>query len=332
MVKSTAVVNMVSTITPVHNRPTLLIEAVNSVLSQTYRPVEIIIVDDGSDDGTPAAIQDLEAASGGLVISIRQSNSGPGVAREAGRQVARGEFIQYLDSDDLLLPRKFELQVEALVRNRDCGIAYGRTHFNVIGEPLREVAHKRTGERFGYLFPALLESRWWSTSTPLYRRTLTDCIGPWMPLWNEEDWEYDARAGAFGTKLCFCDAFVSVHRSHLPEEHLCFQGATDPKKLCDRAKAHELILSHAMAAGVPENQPEMQHFARELFLLARQCGSVGLAAESRQLFDLARAASTPERARGLDFRAYRALASVIGWGNAGRLAAFADRVRGLGYA
>lgn len=318
---------LVSTIIPVFNRPLLLQEAVDSVLRQTYRPIEIIIVDDGSTDATPEVIRRLEVSAPAVIRAFRQVNAGPGVARETGRQAARGEFIQYLDSDDLLLPRKFELQVGALREYPDCDIAYGKTQFVQIGEPAEPYAHRRTGERIEFLFPALLLSRWWCTQTPLYRRSLTDNIGAWSALWNEEDWEYDARAAALGAKLCYCDEFVSIQRSHEPEQHLCDQGDNDPKKLRDRAIAHRLILSHAQAAGITPEQPEMWHFARELFLLARQCGAVGLSAESKALFELARQASTPDRAQRMDFKLYRALANLVGWRLAGQLSCWSDRLR-----
>lgn len=321
-------IDLVSTIIPVYNRPTLLRQAVTSVLAQTYRPIEIIIVDDGSTDTTSEVILELEAAAPGVIRSLQQANAGPGVAREAGRQAARGEFIQYLDSDDLLLPHKFEVQVSSLRAHPECGIAYGKTQFAQVGQTPAGEAHKSTGEQHEFLFPALLIGRWWSTNTPLYRRSLCDRLGPWSKLWNEEDWEYEARAAAVGTKLCYCNEFVSVTRSHEPDQHLCYQGASDPRKLKDRAKAHELILSHARRAGIGCEIPEMQHFARELFLLARQCGAAGLAVEARELFQLARAASGSERSSGLDFRLYRLLAGMIGWARTGRLTCAMDRWRG----
>src|SRR5215472_7466164 len=108
---------LASTIIPVHNRALLLRQAVASVLAQTYRPIEIIIVDDGSTDDTAREAEALAKAYSG-VRAIHRSNGGPGAARETGRLAANGEFIQYLDSDDLLLPNKFELQVNGL---RRCG-------------------------------------------------------------------------------------------------------------------------------------------------------------------------------------------------------------------
>src|SRR5262245_3265283 len=98
---------LVSTIIPVHNRPALLREAVASVIAQTYRPVEIIIVNDGSTDATGREAEAL-AKTHSEVRAIHRENGGPGAAREKGRLAARGEFIQYLDSDDLLLPTKFK--------------------------------------------------------------------------------------------------------------------------------------------------------------------------------------------------------------------------------
>src|SRR5438128_7526719 len=99
---------LVTTIIPVFNRPSMLREAVASVVAQTYRPIEIIIVDDGSTDETARAVDDLGEQNPNEILVVHQDNTGPGLAREAGLQLATGEFIQYLDSDDVLLPRKLE--------------------------------------------------------------------------------------------------------------------------------------------------------------------------------------------------------------------------------
>jgi hypothetical protein len=205
-------------------------------------------------------------------------------------------------------------------------VAYGKTRFYRLGEEPRDEALKRTGEKIDAMFPAFLQSRWWSTSTPLYRRRITDVAGPWTNLRNEEDWEYDCRIAAQNVSLHYCDVFVSDTRLIL-DNRISANGSTDPHKLADRAKAHALIFAHAMTAKLSPSVPEMQHFARELFLLSRQCGAAGLAIEARDLFALAREASGPGRDRGIDFRLYRMIASAIGWSNAGRLACQLDRLR-----
>jgi glycosyltransferase involved in cell wall biosynthesis len=316
---------LVSTIIPVHNRPALLREAVASVLAQTYRPVEIIIVDDGSTDDTGREAAALAQAHP-EVHAIHRENCGPGSARETGRLAAQGEFIQYLDSDDVLLPAKFQFQVAGLRRSGDCAVSYGKTRFYAYGNRPTDVPWKRTGERISTMFPSFLQSRWWGTSTPLYRRNVTDLAGPWTELRNEEDWEYDCRIASKGVRLHYSNAFVSEERI-ISGPRLSAGGARDPEKLRDRATAHKTILEHAQHAGVAHDSPEMKHFARELFLLARQCGAVGLSDESRMLFDLARSASTSEHRHGLDFMAYRAAASIIGWSLAGRITCGLEKFR-----
>ena len=92
-------------------------------------------------------------------------------------------------------------------------------------------------------------------------------------------------------------------------------------------KRHTLIFFHARDAGLDERVPEMQHFARELFLLSRQCGAAGLAAESKELFAHARLASGITRGNGWDFKLYSLLAGVAGWTCAGRMACYSDSIR-----
>jgi glycosyltransferase involved in cell wall biosynthesis len=305
---------LVTTIIPVFNRAAMLREAVRSVLAQTYRPIEILIVDDGSTDDTGAAADALAAAHPEIRV-IHQENRGVGLAREAGRLAARGEFIQHLDSDDVLLPRKFELQVAGLNAHPECGISYGWTRSD-------GAVSKRTGERIETLFPAMLQSRWWDTPAPLYRASLVAAAGPWLALRMEEDWEYDARIAALGVRLHYVDDWVCELGSH-GEPRLSRRGHL-PEILRDRAAAHARILDHARRAGIRNDAPEMRHFARELFLLARQCGAAGLPAESRMLFERAREASLEH---SLQLRLYRAAAALLGWSNAGRLACFSDRLR-----
>ncbi|HEV8434968.1 MAG TPA: glycosyltransferase family A protein [Thermoanaerobaculia bacterium] len=310
---------LVSTIIPVFNRSTLLVEAVSSALEQTYPQLEVIVVDDASTDDTPQVIASL-CERDARVRSVRRENGGPGLARETGRQAARGEFIQYLDSDDLLLPRKFELQVAALRADPSAGIAYGITRYRDAAGDEIACMWKEANQVQRKMFPSFLVSRWWETVTPLFRRSVTDAAGPWTNLRLEEDWEYDCRIAALDPDLAFVDEVLAEHRDHV--EARLSRGGNDPERLRMRARAHVLIAGHAQRAGIDRSLPAMQHLGRDLFHLARQCGAAGLRQESRELLTAAVKISAAR-----DLRTYNFVARLIGVRNAGTMAETLDRFR-----
>jgi glycosyltransferase involved in cell wall biosynthesis len=318
--------DLVSTIIPVFNRPLLLREAVRSVLAQTYTPIEIIIVDDGSTDSTPQVCRELAEQNPGLVRFLIRENGGPGAARAAGTAAAQGEFVQYLDSDDLLAPIKFERQVNALRSRPDCDVAYCKTRQYWHESPPPDVPTARTGERLPALFPELLLGRCWRTLTPLYRRSVVERAGPWSLLRQDEDWEFEARVAAMGAKLVWCDEFLADVRDH-SSARAGNEWVRNPQRMRDRCTAHRLIYDHARRAGVGPADRPMQCFARTLFLLARQAGAMGLTGESEMLFGLAREAAGPAGNRSRDYRIYAWLAGCAGWRWAGRLACWWDRWR-----
>lgn len=307
--------NLVSTVIPVYNRGTMLREAVDSVLAQTWRPIEILIVDDGSTDDTPAVAAAIAAAHPAVVRNLHQDNAGPGVARQLGLEASQGEFVQFLDSDDLLLPEKFALQVAGLRSDPGAGIAYGKSYRQRLGkrQPHPEA---RVYEQHHTLFPVLLKYRIWETITPLYRRDLLDRIGSWPRSRQLEDWEYDAQAAAFGAQLCFVDAFVAVSCDH-GDERLCHLWMRDASAMRERIGAYVAVLNHAKRAGVARESAEMQQFVRSLFWMARSAGSHGLPREAKQLFELAQAEALHP---GWDYRLFAGLAALLGWTRASRLA------------
>src|SRR5262249_56370972 len=92
--------------------------------------------------------------------------------------------------------------------------------------------------------------------------------------------EYECLIGRKVGGLHYCDGFGSGTRVTFGSQ-LSAAGSSDPEKLRDRAAAHRLILEHALVARIPHETTEMRHFARELFLLARQCGAAGRRGEGR---------------------------------------------------
>jgi glycosyltransferase involved in cell wall biosynthesis len=108
----------ISCIVPVYNGARFLGEALDSILAQSLPPSEIIVVDDGSTDATP----DVVAAYAKQVSYVRQVNAGPSAARNRGIELASGEFLAFLDADDLWDANKLERQLQALQRNPAAGI------------------------------------------------------------------------------------------------------------------------------------------------------------------------------------------------------------------
>src|SRR5262245_50097394 len=108
--KETARPGLVSIIIPCYNAERFLVETLESALTQSYPYTEIIVVDDGSSDGT----RELIRAYADRVRADFGPNCGPCAARNRGTAVARGEFIQYLDADDLLAPDAIARRVVAL--------------------------------------------------------------------------------------------------------------------------------------------------------------------------------------------------------------------------
>lgn len=107
---------LVSVVIPSYNRAHVVAETLESVLAQTYRSLEIILVDDGSKDDTAGAVAPFRARG---VTYVRTANQGLATARNTGMLMARGEYIAWLDSDDLWNPEKLALQMAFLRRHPD---------------------------------------------------------------------------------------------------------------------------------------------------------------------------------------------------------------------
>jgi glycosyltransferase involved in cell wall biosynthesis len=320
--------NKVSVIIPVFNRPRRIKEAVMSVLLQSYKYIEIIIIDDGSTDQTSSVLANLSMLWPDTVKVYRQLNSGPGTARQKGTDISKGEFIQYLDSDDILFNKKIEVQVNKLIRDTESDVCYGISYQedHAFKPPLLIGPMRDTGKEIETLFPRLLNERWWTTSSPLYRRRLVEKIGPWKNYFNEEDWEFDARAGGKRVKLAWAAHIVSVRRIHLDNDHLSNHGFTDPKKMRDRIKAKRNIYESALEAKVSHKSREMYLFSRECFLLARLSVDIGLYKEAESIFKLAIKASVLSRKESIDLLAYGFLGHLIGWA---RLGSMTKLIRGV---
>lgn len=112
---------LVSIIMPTYNTASYVVEAVKSVFTQTYSPIELIAIDDGSTDGT---LEILKSFGDNVRIISDGTNVGIGGARNKGIRVARGEYIAFMDSDDIWNPKKLERQMKQLADNASLDISF----------------------------------------------------------------------------------------------------------------------------------------------------------------------------------------------------------------
>lgn len=144
----------VSVIIPTYNRSDLLKLAISSVLSQSYTDYEIIVVDDGSTDNTRKVVESFNAEA---IRYVYQNNMGRSAARNAGISSAKGQYIAFLDSDDIFLPSKLELQVKCLDSNPLCGLVY--SYASNVDENGNSLAYHYDGDLSGSVYPDMLYIR-----------------------------------------------------------------------------------------------------------------------------------------------------------------------------
>ena len=175
---------LVSVIIPVYNGARFLGAALESVFAQTYRPIEVIVVDDGSADDSGVIAQSFPE-----VRYVRQQNEGVAAARNNAIQIARGEFLAFLDQDDLWTPEKLKVQVDHLLKNPELG--YTLTHLQFFLEPGTTLPPWFKKELLTTVHPG------WVLGTLVVRRTVFDQVGDFATAYsaaNDSDWFFRAKA------------------------------------------------------------------------------------------------------------------------------------------
>ncbi len=214
---------LVSVIIPVYKRFELADRAILSVLRQSYRPIEVIVVDDFSPE---VYSFDFKDSPGGIGIQIirKSENTGPGAARETGRAASTGSYIAYLDSDDIYAPYFILKCVDYLQANKGVDMVYCHAQFMLEDSTVLDESVKKSNELYETMLPYLLtHGRPWHSSACVRTRNLVDTIGPWKSLWFWEDYEYDTRAALINNQigyipevLCYIDKAYAYKISHNP--------------------------------------------------------------------------------------------------------------------
>jgi GT2 family glycosyltransferase len=207
-----------SVVVPNYNRALLVGETLTNLLSQTRPPDELIVVDDGSTDGSA----DVIAGFGKAVTLLRQANAGPAVARNRGFAASSGDFIQFFDSDDLCSLDKLETQERALAAG-DAPFAYGPWLQAKLGDGVAEYAEPPLQQhRLPPSRPALSwYLRGWVTvfQTCLFRRAVLERVGPYREdLMPSEDSELLFRILAAGGEPVHVPGALVLYRLHASQQ------------------------------------------------------------------------------------------------------------------
>jgi glycosyltransferase involved in cell wall biosynthesis len=209
---------LVSVIIPAFNAEKYIYQCVMSVLCQTYTNIEVIVVNDGSNDATWEILNQIIDTR---LVLINQENNGCSSAKNSGLRMSKGDFIQYLDSDDMLSPDKLKNQVLALLDNEDaiavCKTCVFQTDLDeVVGEIDTELIRKE-GTGFEFLLRLLGSEGFSGMVQPnayLISRKIADMMGEWNVILSpspDEDGEYFARALCIAEKVIFTEG-VNYYR------------------------------------------------------------------------------------------------------------------------
>jgi glycosyltransferase involved in cell wall biosynthesis len=225
---------LISCIVPVHNGERYLRETLNSIAAQTYRPIEIIVVDDGSTDRTAEILAEME-------ISLRvfeQDDQGPSAARNLGCHCADGELVAFLDQDDLWHPEKLTRQMARFESRPELDICIAHAQMFWVDELREEEARLRHQAR-GRVVPG------YTTGALLARKVVFQKYGDFdSSLWFGDSAEWFVRLAEQGAVMDLLPDVLLYHRMH-PSNHTRRRVAASKdeflriiKTMLDRKRLH----------------------------------------------------------------------------------------------
>ncbi len=202
---------LISVVIPTHNRADMLDEALRSVLAQSCRDFEVIVVDDGSIDHT----RDVVGRYPERVRYLYQESRGCSCARNAAIQLSRGAYVAFLDDDDVWYPHKLELQSMILTDRADVDLVYGPARL-VTGRERRLLSRRPPDP--GTLLEQLISSTWMipaGASVVMVRKDTLQRSGLFDPsVWPFDDWDLWTRIALHGGRFAWVDQPVAEYRMH----------------------------------------------------------------------------------------------------------------------
>ncbi len=228
---------LVSVIVPTYNRASLIVDALNSIYKQSYRPLEIIVVDDGSTDDTETVVQNwIDECNQDKDLCVRyiyQENKGGNPARNQGIKESSGDFVAFLDSDDLWHLDKIEKQMAVFENDRDIGGVYCGLQQVLIHEKeqLIETASPRDYPSGDLIQQMLIHDVTAPTSTYIIRSQVFEQVGVFdEDLLARQDWDMWIRLASY-TKIGVVPEILVDYRVHGG-----IRTASNPQKEIDAYK------------------------------------------------------------------------------------------------
>jgi len=270
---------LVSIIIPTYNRKHLLVEAVQSCLDQTWRNIEVIVVDDGSTDGTDAfAERQIAGSWAGRVQYHKQENAGASAARNRGLELARGEYVQFLDSDDILLKDKISLQIAQLESGDgkpdgcSCTGRLGRSAQDLGATRQIGIRCETPKEYIRRMCLGVVHGM--STPAPLWRRSFLISRPGWRTdISLGDDFEYYLRLLAEAKSMAFVEQDLFLVREH-DGPHLS-DAKNNRAATLSAIRTHRAVVETVREAGMWDTgiQAGILRTARTLYANILACGT-----------------------------------------------------------
>ena len=218
----------ISVVIPTYNSATTLVRALESVFSQTYKPIEVIVVDDGSTDDTKKIVESY--MSNGSIVYIYQQNAGCGRARNNGIDLAQGKYIALLDADDFWHAEKLARQIEVFAQHPDTLVCYTESYIvdpyqKIVWDLVRTI---RTRPRSGWIAKYFIINNMVLPSSTLIPKSALLAVGGFceqydlMMVADLDMWLKLAPRGKFyacDTPLTFYQTRARITQAQIKENH-----------------------------------------------------------------------------------------------------------------
>ncbi|MFD0795040.1 glycosyltransferase family 2 protein [Mucilaginibacter litoreus] len=292
---------LVSIIIPAYNWEKYIAASINSALAQTWPQIEIIVVDDGSTDNTLNVARSFEAKG---VKVIHQVNQGASAARNRGLKEAKGQYIQFLDADDLLAPDKIQAQMQYLQQRQDavciCPVVYFNDHdqdLNLLTQDEYSLAfYRQASQPFEFLLKlygahnnrgAMVLPHSWLTP-----KTIIDRAGFWdETLTVNDDGEFFCRVALQAEKIFLAESTVCYYRKHKDNASLSARKDVESNKSLYRSilliRDHlqnfkqddriKLVTNRSLMGLLVFTYPQQKGLSREIANIINQSGVPAIA-------------------------------------------------------